>query len=139
MAYQEIISAIGLVGLGGMLQSGINYLLNKKELKSQAQHEFKNTRYKALILLANAMLDFDKHQKELKKHGRDFTAKAQLLDELIIERDNMILFASDKVILSLSAYIRNPTREGYYELAISMRKDLYGLKTRLTFSEIVGV
>jgi hypothetical protein len=43
----------------------------------------------------------------------------------------MILFASDQVIRSLNLFIADPTEDNYYILTINMRKDLYGLKTKL--------
>lgn len=136
MLYQNIISAIGLIGIGAVIKSLIDSLLKKKEVKSQTQHEFKNTRYKAIILLANAMLDFEKHKPELHKHNRLFESKEQLLDELKTERNNMILFASDNVILSLNKFISDPGEGNFYTLAIAMRKDLYGLNTSLQPSSL---
>jgi hypothetical protein len=136
MLYQNIISAIGLIGIGAIVKSIIDSFLKKREAKSQAHHEFMTTRYKPIILLANAMLDFEKHKADLRKHGRDFSDKAQLIDELKTERNNMILFASDQVIRSLTTFITDPTENNYYELAIAMRKDLYGLSTKLRPSSL---
>ncbi len=136
MLYQNILSAIGLIGIGAIIKSIIDFVLKNREIKSQAQHDFKNIRYKAIILLANALLDFEKHLPELKKHGRIFTSKNQLVDELKIERNNMILFASDQAIRTLSEFINDPSENNYYEFAIAMRKDLYGLKTKITSSNL---
>jgi hypothetical protein len=136
MPYQNIISAIGLIGIGAILKSIIDYILKKREVKSQTQHEFKNERYKVIILLANALLDFEKNKENLNKHGRDFKAKEDLIDEVRLERDNMILFAGDGVILSLNSFIASPTEIKFYSLALEMRKDLYGLVTRLKPSSL---
>jgi hypothetical protein len=136
MLYQNIISAIGLIGIGAVIKSLIDSLLKKREVKSQTQHEFKNTRYKAIILLANAMLDFDKHKAELHRHNRFFNNKEQLLDELVVERNNMILFSSDNVILMLNRFVSDPGEDTFYTLTIAMRKDLYGLKTSLRPSSL---
>lgn len=111
-------------------------MLKNREIKSQTQHDFKNVRYKAIILLANALLDFEKHLPELKKHGRDFISKEQLVEELKIERNNMILFASDQAIKTLSEFVSEPSENNYYEFAIAMRKDLYGLKTKIRPSNL---
>lgn len=131
MIYQNIISAIGLIGIGAIMKSIIDSYLKNWELKGQSQHEFKSSRYKVIILLANAMLDFEKHKPDLLNHGRVFSNTTQLADELKTERNNMILFASDQVIRTLNFFIINSTEENFFELAIAMRKDLYGLKTRL--------
>lgn len=136
MLIQNIISAIGLIGIGAILKSLIDFLLKTRELKNQTQHEFKNTRYKVIILLVNAMLDFEKHKPELIKHGRNFSTKEELTDELKTERNNMILFASDLVIQSLNIFIAMPSKNNHYNLAIAIRKDLYGLKTKLKASAL---
>jgi hypothetical protein len=132
MIYQNILSALGLIGIGAVIKSIIDFFIKTREVKSQAQHEFKNSRYKPIILLANALLDFDKHQPDLKKHGRDFTTRSQLIDELKVERNNTLLFASDQVIKALSVFLTAPSEVNYYKLAIAMRKDLYGLATTLS-------
>ena len=136
MLYQNILSAIGLIGIGALLKSIIDFFLRKREINSQAQHEFKEKRYKVIILLSNATLDFEKHKAELHKHGRNFESKVELVDELKAERNNMILFASDTVIHSLNRFISESSEENYYELAIAMRKDLYGLNTKLRPSSL---
>ena len=130
--YQNIISALGLIGMGAVAKSIIDSYLKRFELRGQTQHEFKSSRYKVIILLADAMLDFEKHKADLHKHGRHFSHIDQLADELKTERNNMILFASDNVIRSLNTFITTPTEGNYYDLAIAMRKDLYGLRTKLS-------
>lgn len=136
MLYQNIISAIGLIGIGAIIKSLIDSVLKKRETRSQTQLEFKDIRYKAIILLANAMLDFEKHKPELHKHNRPFESKEQLLDELKVERNNMILFASDNVILAINEFISGSDEDNFYRLAIAMRKDLYGLNTSLKPSSL---
>ncbi|MBN8837199.1 MAG: hypothetical protein J0I09_08070 [Sphingobacteriia bacterium] len=131
MLYQDIISAVGLIGVGAILKSIIDLRLKKREVQNQAQHEFKDKRYKVIVLLAYSMLDFDKNKAELHKHSRMFETSEQLLDELKVERTNMILFASDKVILAINQFILSPDEDNFHILVIAMRKDLYGLNTKL--------
>ncbi|UPK72853.1 hypothetical protein [Chitinophaga filiformis] len=136
MIYQNIISALGLIGLGAILKSIIDSLLKAKELQRQKQNDFKEVRYKAVILLMHGMLDFEKSRPEFEKHGRQFNTITDLLEEIKIERNNMILYASDKVILAITEFINQSTEENYFRVAFAMRKDLYGLNTRLLPSDL---
>lgn len=125
------------MGIGAIVKSFVDTALSKRQNQSQKQHDFKETRYKALILLMLATLDFEKSISNLKKHGRDFTSREDLLDEIKVERDNMILFASDTVINTLKEFIVAPTEDTFYNAAIQMRKDLYGLKTKLQPNDLL--
>lgn len=43
----------------------------------------------------------------------------------------MSLFASDKVILAMKLFLENQNNNSLNNLALSMRKDLYGIRTKL--------
>jgi hypothetical protein len=46
MSADEIIKAIGLIGLGGLLKSIIDYMIASKKAIKEARHTFKESRYK---------------------------------------------------------------------------------------------
>ncbi|MGV8135066.1 MAG: hypothetical protein AB2L20_07620 [Mangrovibacterium sp.] len=133
----NIVTLIGFMGIGALIKSFVDAALHKRQNRSQKQREFKETRYKALIMLMLAMLDFEKSLPNLKKHGRDFASVEELSDEIKTERNNMILFASDEVINSLKRFLLNPTAQTFYEAAVQMRKDLYNLKTKLNTDDLI--
>lgn len=137
MIYQNIVSTIGLIGFGAILKSIVDSILKKKEIRQQKQNDFKEVRYKAIILLMYGLLDFEKSNFEFQKHGRNFHTIQDLIEEIKIERNNMILFASDKVIILIKDFINQPIEANYYKVAIAMRKDLYGLNTKLKDSDLV--
>jgi len=82
-------------------------------------------------MLMLAMLDFEKSLPSLGQHGRNFNSPQQLRDEIKDERNNMLLFASDNVINAIKQFVNEPNENTFYEAAIKMRQDLYGLKTKL--------
>jgi hypothetical protein len=123
-----IVTLIGFMGIGAAIKSFIDAVLTRRQSQSQKQLEFKETRYKALILLMLAMLDFEKSLPGLRQHGRNFNSPEELLNEIRDERNNMILYASDEVIKAVKLFIADPNEKTFYEAAIKMRKDLYGLK-----------
>ena len=132
-----IVSLIGFMGIGAIIKSLIDAALNKRQNQSAKQHDFKETRYKTTIMLMLAALDFENNISSLREHGRNFTTKEQLLDEIKAERNNMILFASDEVINSIKQFIGSPTEQTFYQAAIQMRKDLYSLKTKLKPTDLL--
>lgn len=76
-------------------------------------------------------------------HRPDLNSKEKLFLELKTEWNNMILYASDEVLLKSHAFINNPSHGNYKKLAISMRKDLWGGKIspeieKLNFENIIA-
>lgn len=139
MTSQELIpSIIGLFGIavGVALKGIIDLFIRQRELTHKKGHEFKEIRYKTLILLMYSMLDFEKEKRQLLKNGRDFKNKEELLDEIKAEWNNMILFASDDVLKSIKVFIKNPIEKEFHIAALAMRKDLYKLNTKLQESDL---
>ena len=75
------------------------------------------------------MLDFEKNKPMLQQHGRQYiNTPEDLKDELKIEWNNMILFASNEVLVATHQFIENPSQQGFRKVATAMRKDLWGGK-----------
>lgn len=108
----------------------------EQKTKIQSQHEFKQIRYKAIILLMYASLDFEKHSVTLLKNNRDFKDRSELEDELKTEWTNMTLYATDQVILAMKDFLKNPDMDTYLATTYAMRKDLYNIKTKLKVSDL---
>lgn len=81
--------------------------INKSAQKNK--QEFKEQRYKYLILLMYSALNFEKHKNMLQKSGRAHVTIEELLDEIKAEWNNSFLFASDKVLKSVHGFIKYPT------------------------------
>ena len=132
MTTEEIINTIALIGLGGIFKSIYDsYSENKKKI-NEKRHQFKEPRYKAILLLLYALLYYDKQAEKLKRHRPDIQSKEDLIDEVKVECANMILFASDEVILAMKDFIKDVNSNNYTKTALAIRKDLYELKTKLT-------
>jgi hypothetical protein len=65
MSADEIIKAIGLIGLGGLLKSIIDYMIASKKAIKEARHTFKESRYKTIILLCFATANYEKEKSTL--------------------------------------------------------------------------
>lgn len=126
---------LSLVG-SGFLSTVLTHYLQKKSTSDSAKQEFKETRYKCIILLMHACLDFERSNTELSKHGRNFHSLDDLLDEIRAEWHNMILFASDSVLQTTQEFIATPNSKTFYKAALAMRSDLWGGKLSFHFEQI---
>ena len=128
---EEIISAIGLVGLGGLLKSFFDFFIDSKKVKSETNHQFKETRYKAIIILSYALVGYDTEKNRIFALRPDIRTREDLFDEVYLEWVNMTLYASDKVILKMKYFLEDVNQNNFNETILAMRKDLYGIRTKL--------
>jgi len=131
MTVNEILTAIGFVGLGGLLKSILDFFIGSRKAKQDAKLTFKEVRYKAIILMSYALVNYEKEKTMLVVNRPDIASIDRLLNELHAEFINMLLYGSDEVILNLKKIIDHPTADTLNILAIKMRKDLYGITTWL--------
>jgi len=136
MTTNEIIQIVGLIGIGGFLKSIIDFFIDNRKRRTETQHQFKEIRYKAILLLLYSLVYYDKEQDQLRKHRPDIKSKDDLINEIRAEWTNMILFASDNVITTMQNFILEPDMTNFTKTLLSMRKDLYGLRTNLKFKDL---
>lgn len=131
MTADQIFTTIGLVGFGGLLKSGFDFLIASRKAKQDAKHTLKETRYKTIILLCYALVYYDREKITLIINRPDITSIDRLRNEVHAEFINMSLFGSDKVILKMKQFVLEQNNQTLNNLAIAMRKDLYGIRTNL--------
>lgn len=128
MIFENALTALGLLGVGGFAGTYLRILWERKKEAQLHKQEFKETRYKCVILLMYAALDFKTHVPFLRQHGYRFDNIDELHNELKAEWHNMILFASEEVLVSVHEFIRTPSVERFRKSALAMRADLWGGK-----------
>jgi len=121
---ENAIAVIGLLGLGGIIATFLQSLLEKKNKVQQGKQEYKQTRYLAMIMLMHSSLDFEKEIKNLRQHGRNFNSLDELKDELIVEWHDMYVYAPNDVIKTTHDLILNPSDSSFRNAILAMRKDL---------------
>lgn len=131
MTEEHILTVIGLVGFGGLLKSGFDFLIASRKAKQDSKHSLKETRYKTIILLCYALVYYDREKTTLVINRPDINSIDRLRNEVHAEFINMSLFGSDNVILEMKQFILQQNSQTLNNLAIAMRKDLYGIKTNL--------
>lgn len=136
MTTEQVISAIGLIGFGGLIKSGFDYFIATKKAKQDAKHSFKVIRYKTIILLCYAMVHYDREKSTLVINRPNINSLDRLRNEVEAEFINMSLFASDNVILKMREFVCEESRITLNDLAVAMIKDLYGISTRLNSNHL---
>ena len=131
MSTDQILTGIGLVGIGGLLKSLFDFLVASRKLKNDAKQSTKEIRYKAIILMCYALVNYDREKTTLIINRPDIDSINRLKNEISVEFINMSLFGSDNVIIAMKKFISEPDVIALNNLAIAMRKDLYGIRTKL--------
>ncbi len=120
---QTILSALTLLGLGGILGGYVSYLLDKKKEREFKVLEQKEKRYKSCLLYMDAYFE-PKNIKYLSSRQPDIDNAQDVIEYLKMEFYEMMLYASKDVILSVKSFIENPVRENFLKTILSMRQDL---------------
>jgi len=120
---QTILSALTLLGVGGILGGYISYLLDKKKEREFKVLEQKEKRYKSCLLYMDAYFE-PKNIKYLSSRQPDIDNAQDVIEYLKMEFYEMMLYASKDVILSVKSFIENPVRENFLKTILTMRQDL---------------
>jgi hypothetical protein len=128
MIINELVPILSFFGLGGIIGAFFNNIWERNKTISLQKQEYKEKRYKAIILLMYGFLEFKDSSDFLIIQKPDLESKEKLFLELKAEWNNMILYASDEVLLKSHTFLNQPTQETYKKAATAMRKDLWGGK-----------
>ncbi|MEM8526016.1 MAG: hypothetical protein AAGG68_15360 [Bacteroidota bacterium] len=131
MTFEQIATTLTLIGVGTVIPTIVSSVMNSRKAKSASKQETKEKRYKAIILLSYAFLNYDKEKSTLIIQRPDIESKEELYNVLHVEWMNMSLYASDKVILRMRNFLKESVQINYNSLILEMRKDLYSVKTKL--------
>lgn len=132
---QIIISALALLGIGGVAGVYIAYLLDKKKEREFKVLEQKEKRYKSCLLYMDAFFE-PKNIKYLSSRQPDINSAQDIIEYLKMEFHEMILYASNDVIYSVKAFIEDPTYENFLKTILTMRQDLSAKKHDLDLEKI---
>lgn len=132
---QIIFSVLTLLGVGGIVGGYITYLLDKKKEREFKVLEQKEKRYKSCLLYMDAFFE-PKNIKYLSSRQPDIDNARDVIEYLKMEYHEMVLYASKKVILSIKAFIKNPTREKFLRTILTMRQDLSNMKNDLGLRDV---
>jgi type II secretory pathway component PulJ len=132
-----IISLLTALSIGALISSSFQFWIDKAKSQRQKRDDFKETRYKAIVILMHSLLEFDLAKPMLEQHRKDLKNVEDLKYELLSEWRNMLLFASDGVLRAMKIFLKSPTEENFWRTGLEMRKDLYGLKTKIEVKDLL--
>jgi len=119
-----LLSLITGLGIGAVITSIAQHFIRKRELAYDSQRKELEARYRVVILLMYAASDFKGNEANLRINRPDLKTQKDVLEELVAEWHNMILFASSMTLDSLHAFIQTPSKANLLRAAYAMRKDL---------------
>lgn len=128
MIFESAINVIGLLGIGGVIGTYLRIVWERRDKALSQMQEFKFARYKCIIILMHAALNFEQRNPHLRQVGRNFQTKEELIEEIEMEWHNSILFASDEALKSIHAFLNQPSSSLFKQSVIAMRQDLWGNK-----------
>jgi hypothetical protein len=130
--FEIITSLLTTLGLGGILGAFFQFhFQHQKEVKADI-HELKRQRYGAILIQMLTILDPEHGLSKTQKFRLDLKNIEDFKEEVKIEMLNGVLFASDKVIKAMAEFIRNPNQASYIKTVVSMRKYLWGKRTKIS-------
>jgi hypothetical protein len=137
MTTDQIITSIGLIGIGGILKAFLDSIISSRKTKQDAKQSFKEVRYKTIILLCYSLVYYEKEATTLVINRPDINSIDRLKNELNAEFINMYLFGSDEVIIKTKEFISAQDINSLNEVGLAMRKDLYGIRTQLKSTNLL--
>ncbi|KRC33935.1 MULTISPECIES: hypothetical protein [unclassified Lysobacter] len=133
MTYIEIMfGVLSVAGIGSVIS---NSQARRKELEFKAL-ENKERRYKSCLLYMDVYFH-PKNIKYLSSRQTDIHSAPDVIEYLKAEYHEMILYAAKPVLLSVKAFVEQPSREGFLTAALAMRRDLWSSKSDLVVSDVL--
>lgn len=126
MDAQILITVLFSLGIGGLLGVFAKSFLDKQQHKFSKVFEYKEARYKAIMILMWVTMNPTEFELDkLMKHRPDIRNINELDEELKLEYHNAMLFASDEVLSAMSDFLEKKNIEAWKVVTKAIRKDLY--------------
>jgi len=74
--------------------------------------------------------------KYLSNRQPDIYSAEDVIEYLKAEYHEMMLYASNEVVLNVKSFIETPTKDNFLETVLAMRQDLWSKKPEFTVREI---
>ena len=122
----NILLVLSALGIGGILGAFAKSILDKQQFKFSKIFEYKEVRYKAILILMWVAMNPSKYEfSQLVKHRPNLKSVKELERELKLEYYNAMLFASDEVLNALGEFLKDKTLDNWEKTTRAMKKDLY--------------
>jgi hypothetical protein len=136
MTAENVVAIIGLLGLGGLVSGYFTLMWQRRHAELSKYQEYKETRYKCIILLMHGVLDFKRSKAELQKYGQPVNTVDDLSALLRAEHVNAFLYASDEFLGTLEDFLGDANWRNLYRTALAIRRDLWRVQSQLTLEDV---
>ena len=139
---KNITTVLSLIGVGTLVGVFAKHFLNIQKEKRLQNQKLKEDWYSNLIKYMRSYLSpesvsrgyFHFADKSVVNLSGELL-KTRLMENIKEIYYEILLYASDDVILSIKSFIKNPSEQSWLDTIISMRKDLWN-KTKLKINNI---
>jgi len=132
---QLIISALTLLGIGGVIGGYFSYIFAKRKELQLKILELKEKRYRSCILFMDAYLH-PENTKYLSSRYPDISGAYDVFAYLTMEYQEMLIYAPKNVASAVKEFIDSPSDDLYFHSILQMRGDLALKQADLTLSEV---
>lgn len=123
---ESVILVLSGLGIGGVLGVLAKSILDKRQFKFTKVFDYKEVRYKAIMILIWVAMNPNKYEfSMLHKHRPDLKNAKDLDNELNMEYHNAMLFASDEALEAFKTFTDNKSEENWKLVTRTMKKVLY--------------
>ncbi len=123
---EQALVLLSTLGIGGIAGAFVKAAFDKRQFKFSRAFEYKEQRYKAIIILMWVAMHPTKEEfAKLKRQRPDIKDSNDLSFELELEYHNAMLFASDKVLDQLDSFRTDKREENWRATLRAMKRDLY--------------
>lgn len=136
MNLEIIISLFAGLGIGSIATAIISSWLDKRMQMELTLTGILEDKYRGVLVFMACALDIENKKYFTISEQVELKTAQDYLNKVREYYYHSTLFASDLVILTLKNFIENPSEETYIKVAQAMRKDLWGRKTDIDFSDI---
>lgn len=122
----QIALVVTSLGIGSLLGAYAKAVLDKRQLKFTKIFEYKEARYKAIMIMMWVAMHPNEHELTLLQMRRpEINNVDKLHRELELEYYNAMLYASRRVLKQLRAFLDDKSLTNWQAVTRAMKKDLY--------------
>ncbi|MHC5061665.1 MAG: hypothetical protein ACYTFK_11355 [Planctomycetota bacterium] len=140
---ESIISVVGILGIGSLFGAWLTHVLGKKAELDRASRDIRENKYCSSLVWMRCFIaperikHFNIEEPYIKEISTPEDVKKYSREKLEEFYYNSLLYAPDSVNIAFKNFIDCPSENLFIELAIAMRKDLWGKDSNLYFDDIV--
>ncbi len=140
--FQTVLPVLTTLGFGGILGAYVQSILNKRKEIDLQNQSIKENRYRSTLVWSRCVLEpksfkqFELNDPNVTNLRNEKEIKEYSIKKVYEFYYNSLLYAPDIVLLRLKEFLNEPNKQNFFNMAGSMRKDLWG-KSNLDTKELM--